>query len=267
MNSHKRGCKFYCAIKRAVLEYKYFTCKEWSLKEVGDFWDSVTEYDDVNEATYSYYRRFTNSWDLAEYYVKDGMIMLDIQSRSGKGTEFWFQKGVIKKSHLVDFSDYLLGIAKGRLKDSNYDYELVKVLDYNLPFNDAFFDLVVTYETIEHIGCRDIFMKELSRVLKPEGIMILTCPNILWEPAHWLAAVLNIHHSEGPHNFLRRKKLLQLFRANDLKILKENTTIILPFNNNKLINLNEKLEKTLPKNIISLIGLRRTFVLTKSLTR
>lgn len=255
--------KFDGIIKRAALEYKYFTSKEWSLKEVSEFWDSVIDYDEINETTYSYYRRFTNSWCLAKDLIKDNMIMLDIQSRSGKGTEFWFQKGAIKKSYLIDFSDFLLDISKERLKDSNCDYELIKILDYNLPFDDDFFDFVVTYETIEHIGNVNIFIKELSRVLKLGGIMILTCPNVLWEPVHWLAAIVNIHHSEGPHNFLRRRKLLQLFKDNNLEVLKENTTVLLPFNNDTIININEKLEKVLPENVARLIGLRRTFVLTK----
>ena len=265
MHNQKKGITLRSLLKLSAMEYRYFRCKNWSLKEVGDFWASVTDYDYINEATYSYYRRFTNSWDLAKDFVNDGMIMLDIQSRTGKGTEFWFEKGLIKKSYLVDFSDYLLDIAKERLKESNCDYEIIKVLDYNLPFDDSFFDLVATYETIEHIGDVWIFMKELSRILKPGGIMVLTCPNILWEPVHWLAAIFNIHHSEGPHNFLRRKKLLQLFKNNSLTILRENTTVILPFNNKKISALNEKFECTLLENLVRLIGLRRSFILRKSL--
>ncbi|MFQ5685054.1 MAG: class I SAM-dependent methyltransferase [Candidatus Scalindua sp.] len=251
-------------LKRTILEYKYFTLKNWSIKEVGEYWDSVTDYDDINEVTYSYYKRFTNTWDLAKDFVNNDMYMLDIQARTGKGTEFWFGKGVIKKSYLVDFSDYLLSIAKARLKGSGYDYELIKVIDYKLPFDDAFFDFVVTYETVEHMGNVNTFVKELTRVLKAGGIMILTCPNVFWEPFHWIAAIFNIHHSEGPHRFLKRKKLLQLFEANRLTIIKENTTVILPFNKNISIKISEKLEKTLHQDIVRLIGLRRSYVLRKS---
>ena len=250
-------------MRRFILEYRYFTCKNWTLPEVGRFWDSVIDYDEINEATYSYYRRFTNSWDLARDFVGSSMTMLDIQSRSGKGTEFWYEKGVIAKSYVVDFSDYLLDIARERLKRGNYNVELLKVQDYVLPFDDGFFDLVTTYETIEHMGDTDLFMKGISRVLKSGGIMVLTCPNILWEPVHWLAAILNAHHSEGPHNFLRRGKLLRLFHANNLKVLRENTTVIIPFNSKKLISLNERMERCLPEIVTRSIGLRRSFVLRK----
>jgi len=249
--------------KRTVLEYKYFTCKGWSLKQVGDFWDSVTDYDDINESTYSYFRRFTNSWKLAKSHVKDSMVMLDIQARSGKGTEFWIEKGLIRKSFVADFSDYLLSLAEERLKNKKNCYEPVKILDYKLPFESDFFDLVATYETIEHISNVHLFMKELTRVLNPGGVMVLTCPNILWEPMHWLAAIFEIHHSEGPHNFLKRKKLLQLFRKNKLRIMEENTTILLPFNNPLSIKLNRFMEKVFPESVIRLFGLRRSFVLKK----
>ena len=264
MKIRKSGFGLSDFLKRVIQEYRYFTSKSWSLKEVGEYWDTVTDYDDINESTYSYYRRYTNTWELAKEFINSDMCMLDIQTRTGKGTEFWFRKGVIKKSYLVDFSDHLLSVAKERLVGSNYDYELIKTTDYNLSFNNAFFDFVTTYETLEHIGDISLYMKELSRVLKPGGIMILTCPNILWEPCHWVAAVLGVHHSEGPHNFLRRKTLLQLFKDNCLAVLKENTTVILPFNKERIIEINEKLEEILPERIVRLIGLRRSYVLRKS---
>ncbi|KPA10324.1 Methyltransferase type 11 domain protein, partial [Candidatus Magnetomorum sp. HK-1] len=124
-------------------------------------------------------------------------------------------------------------------------------------------DMVACYETIEHIGNPFLFIKELSRVLKQDGIMIVSCPNILWEPIHWIAAITNFHHSEGPHNFLKRNKLLNLFKRNNLLVLKENTTILLPFNKSIFIKMNEKLEEKMMENILRVLGLRRTFILKK----
>lgn len=98
---------------------------------------------------------------------------------------------------------------------------------------------------------------------KKGSIIILTCPNILWEWVHWLCAIININHSEGPHKFLRRKSLIKLFNENDIQILEENSTILLPFNNKISIIVNEILEKYLPKKIISLLALRRTFIMRK----
>ncbi len=261
---HVHGFQVKGSFKRAIQEYHYFTCKGWPLKDVGDFWDSVTDYDDINESTYSYYRRFTNSWQLARSYLDGKYIVCDVQARSGKGTDFWHQKGYVEKSFLVDFSDFLLSIADTRLKNTDCNYELVKMSKYNLPFEKEFFDLLLCYETIEHIGDPLAFMQEITRVLKNDGLMILTCPNILWEPVHWISAIFNIHHSEGPHNFLRRSKLIQLFETCGLDILEENTTVLMPFNNNFSIKLDKYLEANVPENIKRIFALRRSYILSKT---
>lgn len=47
-----------------------------------------------------------------------------------------------------------------------------------IPYRDNFFDLVVAGEIIEHIYDTDFFLEEVRRVLKPEGKLILSTPNI-----------------------------------------------------------------------------------------
>lgn len=49
-----------------------------------------------------------------------------------------------------------------------------------LPFPDYTFDLIVSFETMEHVDNPDMFLKEMKRVLKPDGIIILSCPNDLY---------------------------------------------------------------------------------------
>ena len=46
-----------------------------------------------------------------------------------------------------------------------------------MPFEDNTFDRVVSFETIEHIPDQTKFLQEIRRVLKPEGILILSSPN------------------------------------------------------------------------------------------
>ncbi len=46
-----------------------------------------------------------------------------------------------------------------------------------LPFTDRSFTLVVSFETIEHLEQRSRFVAELSRVLAPDGMVILSTPN------------------------------------------------------------------------------------------
>lgn len=46
-----------------------------------------------------------------------------------------------------------------------------------LCFDDNFFDIVVSFETIEHLENQELFLKEVKRVLKHNGILILSTPN------------------------------------------------------------------------------------------
>ena len=250
--------------KRLAQEYRYYTKRPWSLGEVGDFWDSVEDYDDINETIYPYFKRFENSYVLADKHLtKNNYNMLDLQTRSGKGSLFWHEKGRVAQSTCVDFSDYLISLAERRLKSSGLDYNCVKVLDFPLPFADKTFDFVCSYETLEHVYEYDRFVGELARVLTDDGVMILTCPTVAWEWVHWLSAVININHSEGPHCFRRRCNILRAFEKHGLKIIEENTTIFMPFNKSWSIKMDKFFEKYLPVIIKRHIGLRRTFVLKK----
>ena len=46
-----------------------------------------------------------------------------------------------------------------------------------LPFADESFDVVTSFETLEHLHQRNLFLSELKRVLKRDGFLILSTPN------------------------------------------------------------------------------------------
>ncbi|MEW6618567.1 MAG: class I SAM-dependent methyltransferase [bacterium] len=55
-------------------------------------------------------------------------------------------------------------------------YKLVAV-DQKYPFEDEFFDIVLCTEVIEHVMNIPFFLGEIKRVLKSEGIILLSTPN------------------------------------------------------------------------------------------
>jgi ubiquinone/menaquinone biosynthesis C-methylase UbiE len=55
--------------------------------------------------------------------------------------------------------------------------EFVEADCARLPFADASFDAVVSFETIEHVAAQEAFLDEVRRVLRPAGLLVLSCPN------------------------------------------------------------------------------------------
>jgi ubiquinone/menaquinone biosynthesis C-methylase UbiE len=47
----------------------------------------------------------------------------------------------------------------------------------DLPFPGESFDLITSFETLEHLHERSAFLKELQRVLRPNGLLLLSTPN------------------------------------------------------------------------------------------
>jgi len=46
-----------------------------------------------------------------------------------------------------------------------------------IPAADASFDVAISFETLEHIHEQEEFLAELDRVLKPGGVLLISCPN------------------------------------------------------------------------------------------
>src|SRR3990172_5866737 len=98
---------------------------------------------------------------------------------------------------------------------------------------------------------------DIGRVTRPGGVLILTTPNLLWEPIHAIAAILGLHHSEGPHRFLRLAPLKRLVEAAGFRIQRLETTVLVPGGPPFLVRFGEWLEKRTPPTPIPLLPLPR----------
>ena len=79
--------------ERVKAEMGFWAAERWTLKAVGDFWDSETQYDDLNAGIRSYFRRLTDGWRFGIKDWPDKAYALDICSRTGNGTKFFWEKG------------------------------------------------------------------------------------------------------------------------------------------------------------------------------
>lgn len=241
----------------------------WTLKDVGDHWDSVIDYDDINKKTYSYFRRFIDGYRMAS--VKDHAYLLDICCRTGNGTWYFARK---KKNRLrsvcMDPSRRFVDAASKRLSASSVDFKAAQFLELPLKVDGAalknrIFDNIICFESLEHMPEPKAFLAELNRILKDDGEMLITTPNLLWEPIHWFAEKTGLHHSEGPSAFLPRKKVIMLLKKAGFRIIKEKTTVLIPYGPEFLTTFGRNLEAVLGESIMQLIGLRRLLICRKRL--
>ncbi|MFA6963230.1 MAG: methyltransferase domain-containing protein [Patescibacteria group bacterium] len=99
---------------------------------------------------------------------------LDIGCWDGYLMKQFVKSGKVKKAVGVDNSKSAIEMAK---KDG-LEVVLVESVDKKIPFGDESFDCVFAGEIIEHIYDVNNFTLEIERVLKKNGQLIITTPNL-----------------------------------------------------------------------------------------
>ncbi|MFH1257799.1 MAG: methyltransferase domain-containing protein [Candidatus Micrarchaeota archaeon] len=101
--------------------------------------------------------------------------------------------------------------------------KVIKAKAQDLPFKDNTFDIVIMPEVIEHFVETDKALKELKRVTKPGGKVIVTTPNftsfrdrILVFFGHMPAYSMHVDHVK----FFNRKRLHDALRKAGLRVKK-----------------------------------------------
>ena len=122
------------------------------------------------EIAIEHYQRY----QFARQLIK-GKTVLDAACGEGYGSSLLSQAA----SHVTG-----LDLDKGAVERASRKYGSEK-LSFRagsiekLPFEDQSFDAVVSYETIEHVDgeIQKQFLSEIRRVLKPDGLLIMSTPN------------------------------------------------------------------------------------------
>ncbi len=95
----------------------------------------------------------------------------------------------------VDVDKETIEYAQQNYSSKNIQYLLGN--GESIPLKDGSIDVVVSYETIEHIKDYVKFMEEVKRVLKPDGLLLLSTPN-------------DIEYAEGNHYHLHEFEYTEL---------------------------------------------------------
>lgn len=133
--------------------------------------------------------------------VVAGKTVLDVACGEGYGSAMLSQSAVSVTG--VDIS----AEAVRHASNSYYLRENLRYLQGSaiaLPFEDASFDVVVSFETIEHLAEQEEMLAEIRRVLRPDGFVVISSPN---RPVY--------SEESGEHNEFHVKEL-DFFEFNSL---------------------------------------------------
>jgi 2-polyprenyl-6-hydroxyphenyl methylase/3-demethylubiquinone-9 3-methyltransferase len=88
-----------------------------------------------------------------------------------------------------------------------------------LGLRDGSFDVVIASEMVEHTTAPARAVAELARVLRTGGLLVLTTPNRVWQPAVRAASRLRLRPFRGLENFLGWRELERACIAAGLDVL------------------------------------------------
>ena len=107
-----------------------------------------------------------------------GERMLDVGCGDGGFTVVLGRR--FREVHGIDVQDAYLETFRAAVR-GDARYSVAKMSASAMTFPDAHFDTIVTIETLEHVPDLDGAAREISRVLRPGGELVITVPN-RWFP-------------------------------------------------------------------------------------
>jgi SAM-dependent methyltransferase len=139
----------------------------------------------------------------AAKFVKNRQV-LDIASGDGYGARAFVEVGA-QRVIAADIAPDACNLAR------KYNLDVVCANAEQIPLPKRSFDVVVSFETIEHLDNPEAFLDECVRVLRVGGMLILSTPN------REVYSELGKHNSFHLHEF-NRTELLELLESKFRKV-------------------------------------------------
>ncbi len=163
--------------------------------------------------------------DFHELKLKPGSVVLDAGCGSGRHL-----RGLAKLPNLkiigIDRNQHDLNDALASLKkmpDALSDDYLVTRADINkLPFATAYFNCVICSEVLEHIPEHEQALKELVRVLKPDGSLVISVPRYFPERICWFLSRAYCNDEGGHVRIYKKTRLPKMLKKHGFNCWKIN---------------------------------------------
>jgi SAM-dependent methyltransferase len=110
------------------------------------------------------------NWVLSLLLPDSNITILDI------GPNVYLFSTLLEKDKFRKYSYHAMDVVR-RYDDATVNQVVHNAIIGPYPFADESFDLVIASDVIEHLTDTDVFLREVARVLKPDGQFFCTTPN------------------------------------------------------------------------------------------
>lgn len=219
---------------------------------VKKLFDAKSDYDERRDKYY-FERRTRELEKCLASLGKDAKI-LDVGCGTGIAAQFIRSRG-FGRVFGSDISRTLLVAAKAKRINVALTGEIA------LPFHSSSFDVVTMFDVVEHMDGYEANLREVSRVLKPNGIVFVSYPNphMIWLLDMMALIGLKIPGKENkvPLEELR-KKMEEIFAVEKFQPI-----VLVSKLPKAVLRLFEALERLMPAFLLKRIALSYTLVLRK----
>ena len=172
----------------------------------------ITRYDIEKNKKYSWMENYFLNSITSE--MLENKTLLDIGCFTGGRLLAWSENYKLKKSYGIDINPIFKIAAEEFAAKKNINADFKTGIGEKLPYEDNFFDFVVSTDTFEHVQSLEDSIDECFRVLKPGGMMLAVFPQFLQPFESHLNFVTNL---PCLHWFFNSKKISEKY----FEILKE----------------------------------------------
>ncbi len=132
------------------------------------------------ELTKHMLKRVKLTEEAIQKFGKKGSI-LEIGCGTGENLSYYVKKFGFYKAYGIEIASS----AEDKIKENGIIPIILDINTTKIPLEDSSIDVIIFEEVIEHIYNSDLAVSEIKRILKEEGILILSTPNL----ASWINRV------------------------------------------------------------------------------
>ena len=153
-------------------------------QRVGEVFHSVaSKYDIMNDVMSAGMHRGWKRFAVEVSGVKPGDKVLDIAGGSGDLSKLFAKKvGQAGEVILTDINASMLAVGRDRMIDAGLSIPAAQCNAEKLPFPDNTFDCVIVAFGLRNMTHKDIALKEMQRVLKVGGRLLVLEFSKVWQP-------------------------------------------------------------------------------------